>query len=340
MFAKVLVFCAALVAVQASGIGYGASILSAAPLGIGKGLVSVPTVSTVSSQKSVINHVAPAARVTLAGNRLIGGYGIAGNGLIGNGLIGGHGIGSNGVIAGNGILSNGIVGGYGIGPIGTGLLGAPVGLGHGTRAVSTQKSVINHVAPAARVAVAAAPIALANNGIIGNGLIGGHGIASNGVIAGNGILSNGIVGGYGIGPIGTGLLGAPVGLGLGHGVVASQKSVIAHVAPAARVAVTAAPIALASNGILANGVGGYGVANGLIGGHGIAGNGILVNGGYGGHGIAGNGILVNGGYGGHGIAGNGILVNGGYGGHGIAGNGILVNGGYGGHGIGLGKAIL
>ncbi|GIX97332.1 hypothetical protein CEXT_500421 [Caerostris extrusa] len=121
-------------------------LLAAGPygLGLGKGLIAAPAVATVSSQRTAINHVAPAARiaagpVALVGNGLIGngliGNGLYGNGLIGNGLIG-NGYLGNGVIAGNGILANGLVAGHaGLAgaplAIGGGLLGAPVGLGVG-----------------------------------------------------------------------------------------------------------------------------------------------------------------------------------------------------------------
>ncbi|GIY32961.1 hypothetical protein CEXT_292841 [Caerostris extrusa] len=112
-------------------------------LGIGKGLIgAVPAVATVSSQRTAINHVAPAAAIGAAApialaNGLVG-NGLIANGLVGNGLIAnglyGNGVLANGVIAGNGILANGLVTGHGIaGPlaIGNGLLGAPYGLGVG-----------------------------------------------------------------------------------------------------------------------------------------------------------------------------------------------------------------
>ncbi|GIY48040.1 uncharacterized protein CEXT_729201 [Caerostris extrusa] len=159
----VIIFCAALAAVHASlvgPLGLGAPVLAAGPLGLGlgKGLIAAPAVATVSSQRTAINHVAPAAPIAaaapialangLVGNGLIAnglvGNGLVANGLVGNGLIAnglvanrviGNGILANGVIAGNGILANGLVGGHGIAgaplAIGTGLLGAPVGLGLG-----------------------------------------------------------------------------------------------------------------------------------------------------------------------------------------------------------------
>ncbi|KAF8787652.1 hypothetical protein HNY73_009229 [Argiope bruennichi] len=332
MFAKVLVLCAALAAVHASFIapvGYGAPILSAGPLGIGKGLIATPAVATVSSQKAVINHVAPAARVAVAPAHI----GVASHGILSNGFVGRHAIAAAPLTVGAGLYGTPIALGVG-----------NIGLGHGP-VLSSQKSVINHVAPAAPVPVAATPIALAGHGIHGsgllaNGIVGGHGIAaaplatghgllgapvalghgntvssqksvishvdmelplvmaflgapfalghgtavssqksvishvapaapvalaSHGIY-GNGLLANGIVGGHGIAaaPLasGHGLLGAPVALGHGTA-VSSQKSVISHVAPAAHVAVAAAPLALGHNGIL---------SNGLIGGHGIVGN--------------------------------------------------------------------
>ncbi|KAF8787630.1 hypothetical protein HNY73_009208 [Argiope bruennichi] len=66
MFAKVVIFCAALAASHASFVGplgLGAPVLAAGPLGYGKGLIAAPAVATVSSQRTAINHVAPAAPV-------------------------------------------------------------------------------------------------------------------------------------------------------------------------------------------------------------------------------------------------------------------------------------
>ncbi|GIY84379.1 uncharacterized protein CDAR_278381 [Caerostris darwini] len=160
---EVVIFCAAVAAAHTSlvgPLGLGAPVLAAGPLGLGlgKGLIAAPAVATVSSQRTAINHVAPAtpigaaAPIALAkgliGNGLIGnglianrvlGNGILANGIIGNGLVANRVIGNgylgNGVIAGNGILANGLVAGHGIAgaplAIGTGLLGAPVGLGVG-----------------------------------------------------------------------------------------------------------------------------------------------------------------------------------------------------------------
>ncbi|GIX76296.1 uncharacterized protein CDAR_418561 [Caerostris darwini] len=143
MFAKVVIFCAALAAVHASlvgPLGLGAPVLAAGPLGLGlgKGLIAAPAVATVSSQRTAINHVAPAAPIGAAAPITLA-NGLVGNGLIANGLIANRVIGNgmlvNGVIAGNGILANGPVTGHGIAgaplAIGTGLLGAPVGLGLG-----------------------------------------------------------------------------------------------------------------------------------------------------------------------------------------------------------------
>ncbi|GIY46563.1 uncharacterized protein CDAR_408181 [Caerostris darwini] len=153
MFAKIVIFCAALAAAHASLVGtygLGAPVLAAGPLGLGKGLIATaPAVATVSSQRTAINHVAPAAAIGAAApialaNGLVG-NGFIANGLVGNGLIAnglyGNGVLANGVIAGNGILANGLVAGHGIAAplaIGNGLLGvgkvglaAPLGLGLG-----------------------------------------------------------------------------------------------------------------------------------------------------------------------------------------------------------------
>ncbi|GIY71485.1 uncharacterized protein CEXT_14171 [Caerostris extrusa] len=89
MFAKVVIFCAALAAAHASVVGtygLGAPILAAGPLGIGKGLIgAVPVVATVSSQRTAINHVAPAAAIGAAAPIALA-NGLVGNGLIANGL--------------------------------------------------------------------------------------------------------------------------------------------------------------------------------------------------------------------------------------------------------------
>ncbi|GIY75553.1 uncharacterized protein CDAR_238431 [Caerostris darwini] len=137
MFAKVVIFCAALAAAHASLVGtygLGAPVLAAGPLGLGKGLIATaPAVATVSSQRTAINHVAPAAAIGAATPIALANGLYAGNGLIANGLYG-NGVLANGVIAGNGILANGLVAGHGIAAplaIGNGLLGAPYGLGVG-----------------------------------------------------------------------------------------------------------------------------------------------------------------------------------------------------------------
>ncbi|KAF8787653.1 hypothetical protein HNY73_009230 [Argiope bruennichi] len=239
MLAKVIIFCVALATAHTSliaPVGYGTPVIAAGPLGIGKGLITTPAVATVSSQKAVINHVAPAASVAVAPAPI----GVTSHGILANGLVGSHGIAAAPLAVGAGI--------YGL-PFAVGV--GNLGHGHGA-VVSSQKSVINHVAPAAPVAVVAAPFSHASHGIYGNGL-----------------LANGIVGGHGIAaaPLSTGhgLLGAPVALGHGK-IVSSQKSVINHAAPAAPVAVAAAPVALASHGIYGKGL----LANGIVGGHGIA----------------------------------------------------------------------
>ncbi|GBM40172.1 hypothetical protein AVEN_100579-1 [Araneus ventricosus] len=46
-------------------LGLGAPFLAAGPLGIGKGLIAAPAVATVSTQRTAINHAAPAARKLL-----------------------------------------------------------------------------------------------------------------------------------------------------------------------------------------------------------------------------------------------------------------------------------
>ncbi|GIY32963.1 hypothetical protein CEXT_292851 [Caerostris extrusa] len=155
MFAKVVIFCAVSCCplFPFGTYGLGAPVLATEPIGLGKGLIATaPAIATVSSQRTAINHVAPAAAIGAAApialaNRLVAGNGLlanelnAGNGLLANGLVGnglianglyGNGVLANGVIAGNGILANGLVAGHGIaGPLskGNGLLGPPYGLG-------------------------------------------------------------------------------------------------------------------------------------------------------------------------------------------------------------------
>ncbi|GBM29133.1 hypothetical protein AVEN_218082-1, partial [Araneus ventricosus] len=83
----VLIICAAFAAAHASliaPIGYGAPVLTAGPLGIGKGLIAAPALATVSSQKAAMNHVAPGARVAVAPAPIaLSSHGILTNGLIG-----------------------------------------------------------------------------------------------------------------------------------------------------------------------------------------------------------------------------------------------------------------
>ncbi|GBO31466.1 hypothetical protein AVEN_205488-1, partial [Araneus ventricosus] len=55
MFAKVVIFCAAFAAAQASlvgPLGLGAPVLAAGHLGYGSGLIAAPAVATVSSQRT------------------------------------------------------------------------------------------------------------------------------------------------------------------------------------------------------------------------------------------------------------------------------------------------
>ncbi|GFR15832.1 uncharacterized protein TNCT_116261 [Trichonephila clavata] len=132
MFAKVVIFCAALAAAHASlagPLGYGAPVLTAGHLGLGlgKGLIAAPAVATVSSQKTAINHVAPAAPVVAAAP-LAYGY----NGILANGLYAGHGL-AGPLAYGHG-LAGPLAYGHGLaGPLGYGhgLVGAPYGLGVG-----------------------------------------------------------------------------------------------------------------------------------------------------------------------------------------------------------------
>ncbi|GFQ94681.1 uncharacterized protein TNCT_569391, partial [Trichonephila clavata] len=95
----VVLYCAAFAAAQASllvPIGLGAPILEAGSLGYGKGLIAgVPSVATVSSQKTAINHVAPAAGVAVAAAPVV----LANNGIHGSGLIVNNGILANGLVA-------------------------------------------------------------------------------------------------------------------------------------------------------------------------------------------------------------------------------------------------
>ncbi|GFY75509.1 hypothetical protein TNIN_244321 [Trichonephila inaurata madagascariensis] len=153
MIAKVVIFCAALAAVHASlagPLGYGAPLIAAGSLGLGlgKGLVGVPAIATVSSQRTAINHVAPAAPIGAAAAPLaIAGAPIAVAARIAAAPIAiaaplAYG---NGVIAGNGILANRIGAGYGIAePLahGNGLLGAGYGLGVGRLGLGLGKAIL------------------------------------------------------------------------------------------------------------------------------------------------------------------------------------------------------
>ncbi|GIY99251.1 hypothetical protein CEXT_208801 [Caerostris extrusa] len=116
-FQRIVLLFAALTAAHASlvgPLGLGAPVLAAGPLGLGlgKGLIAAPAVATVSSQRTAINHVAPAAPIGAAAPIALA-NGLVGNGLIANGLVA-NGLVANGLIAnraiGNGILANGIIG--------------------------------------------------------------------------------------------------------------------------------------------------------------------------------------------------------------------------------------
>ncbi|CAL1293134.1 unnamed protein product [Larinioides sclopetarius] len=118
MFAKVVIFCAAFAAAHASVVGpygWGAPVL-------GKALVAAPAVATVSTQKTAINHVAPAAPVVaaapfaVAGPYAAGPY-AAGPYALGSGLVAGHGLAAPFVGApyGLGVGKLGLGYGYGVG---------------------------------------------------------------------------------------------------------------------------------------------------------------------------------------------------------------------------------
>ncbi|XP_015916436.1 glycine-rich protein [Parasteatoda tepidariorum] len=104
MIAKVVIFCLALAAVQASGLvgpwgyaGYGGPWIGA------HGIAP----ATVASQKAVINHVAPAAPIAVAAP-------VLGHGLLGAGLLGvGHGIAPAPLALGHGLVGAPL--GYGLG---------------------------------------------------------------------------------------------------------------------------------------------------------------------------------------------------------------------------------
>ncbi|GBL66374.1 hypothetical protein AVEN_88588-1 [Araneus ventricosus] len=131
---KVVIFCAAFAAAQASlvgPLGLGAPVLAAGHLGYGNGLIAAPAVATLSSQRTAINHVAPAAPIAAAAPLR---YAAAAPLAL-----------SNGVIAGNGILANGLVAGHGLAAplaIGNGLLGAHYGLGVGRLGLGLGKAIL------------------------------------------------------------------------------------------------------------------------------------------------------------------------------------------------------
>ncbi|GFQ80980.1 uncharacterized protein TNCT_405721 [Trichonephila clavata] len=156
---QVVIFCAALAAAHASlvgPLGYGAPVLAAGPLGLGlgKGLIGAPAIATVSSQRTAINHVAPAAPLGLAAAGLAAPLGLAAAGLAAPLAVAapiaaaGPLAYGNGVIAGNGILANGLglgLAGHGLAAplaIGNGLLGAPYGLGVGKLGLGLGKAIL------------------------------------------------------------------------------------------------------------------------------------------------------------------------------------------------------
>ncbi|GFT33540.1 uncharacterized protein NPIL_160221 [Nephila pilipes] len=184
MFSKIVILCAALAAAHASLVGpmgYGAPVVAAGPLGLGlgNGLIGAPAVATVSSQRTAINHVAPAGGLGLAG----AGLGLARAGLAAAPL----------AIAGA--------------PIAAGIAAAPI----------AARIAAAPIAVAAPVA-AAAPIVYGNGAIAGNGILAnriGYGVAGP-LALGNGLLGAGY--GLGLGKVGLGL-GAPLGLGLGKAIL-------------------------------------------------------------------------------------------------------------------------
>ncbi|GBN94120.1 hypothetical protein AVEN_160401-1 [Araneus ventricosus] len=113
MFAKVFIFFAALAAAYASLVGpygWGAPVL-------GKALVAAPAVATVSTQKTAINHVAPAAPVVAAAPLAVAApYGAAPY-AFGGGLVAGHGLAAPlvGAPYGLGVGKLGLGYGYGVG---------------------------------------------------------------------------------------------------------------------------------------------------------------------------------------------------------------------------------
>ncbi|GFQ80984.1 uncharacterized protein TNCT_405731 [Trichonephila clavata] len=147
MFSKIIILCAALAAAHASlvgSLGYGAPVVAAGPLGLGlgKGLIGAPAIATVSSQRTAINHVAPAAPLAAAAPLALAGAPIAA-GIAGVPIAAGIAAApiaariaapvavaaplayGNGAIAGNGILANTI--GYGV--------AGPLALGNGLLAI-------------------------------------------------------------------------------------------------------------------------------------------------------------------------------------------------------------
>ncbi|GIX94729.1 hypothetical protein CDAR_370121 [Caerostris darwini] len=92
-------------------LGLGAPIQCAGTFGLGKGLIAAPVVTTVSSWRTPINHVASAASIVAAApiilcNGLIADR-VVGNGILANGLIGSELIVNK--VVGNGILIKGLI---------------------------------------------------------------------------------------------------------------------------------------------------------------------------------------------------------------------------------------
>ncbi|XP_055941826.1 cuticle protein 63-like [Argiope bruennichi] len=103
MFTKIAIFCAALAVAHASLVGpygwgapvYGKTVVAApalvAPV-YGKALVAAPAVATVSTQKTAINHIAPAAPVVAAAPLAVAAPYAAVPYAYGAGLVAGHGL--------------------------------------------------------------------------------------------------------------------------------------------------------------------------------------------------------------------------------------------------------
>ncbi|XP_055942482.1 cuticle protein 63-like [Argiope bruennichi] len=131
MFAKIVIFCAALAAAHASLVGpygWGAPVY-------GKALVAAPAVATVSTQKTAINHVAPAAPVAAAAPLAVATPYAAAPYAYGAGLVAGHGLAAPyaygaGLVAGHGLAAPFVGAPYGLG-VGKLGLGYGYGLGHG-----------------------------------------------------------------------------------------------------------------------------------------------------------------------------------------------------------------